>query len=123
LLVAGFLRSAILMQATFCVNSLAHTLGRRTYDDQTSARDSTITALITFGEGYHSFHHRFPFDYRNGVSRWAYDPSKWLIWSLARLRLANTIRTASPHNIARALASAPSSTAHQIRQVPLQLSR
>jgi stearoyl-CoA desaturase (delta-9 desaturase) len=116
-LVAGFLRGAVMLQATLCVNSLAHTLGRRTYGEQTSARDSTITALITFGEGYHSFHHRFPFDYRNGVSRWAYDPSKWLIWSLARVRLVNKMRTASQHNIARASASAPGSIAHQIREV------
>jgi stearoyl-CoA desaturase (Delta-9 desaturase) len=123
LLVAGFLRSAVLLQATFCVNSLAHTLGRRTYDDQTSARDSTITSLITFGEGYHSYHHRFPFDYRNGVSRWAYDPSKWLIWSLARLRLVNKTRTASQHNIARALANGRSGTAHQIREVSLSATK
>jgi stearoyl-CoA desaturase (Delta-9 desaturase) len=118
-LVAGFLRSAVMLQATCCVNSLAHTLGRRTYAEQTSARDSTITALITFGEGYHSFHHRFPFDYRNGVSRWAYDPSKWLIWSLARLRLVNKMRTASQHNIARAVAEAHRATAHPIREVAL----
>jgi stearoyl-CoA desaturase (delta-9 desaturase) len=122
LLVAGFLRSAVMLQATFCVNSLAHTLGRRTYDEQTSARDSTITALITFGEGYHSFHHRFPFDYRTGVSRWAYDPAKWLIWSLARLRLASKMRTASQHNISRAVAGAPRRTAHQIGEVARGLS-
>jgi stearoyl-CoA desaturase (Delta-9 desaturase) len=119
LLVAGFLRSVVMLKLTLCVNSLAHTLGRRTYDEQTSARDSTITSLITFGEGYHSFHHRFPSGYRNGVSRWAYDPSKWLIWSLARLRLVNKMRTASQHNIARAAAGAPSSNAHQILGVAL----
>jgi stearoyl-CoA desaturase (delta-9 desaturase) len=43
-----------------------------------------VTALVTFGEGYHSFHHRFPFDYRNRIRWYQYDPSKWLIWSLAR---------------------------------------
>jgi stearoyl-CoA desaturase (delta-9 desaturase) len=122
-LVAGFLRIAVILQATCCVNSLAHMLGRRTYDEQTSARDSTVTALITFGEGYHSFHHRFPFDYRNGVSPWAYDPSKWLIWSLARLRLVSKMRTASPHNIARAVAGVRASTAHQIRGVAREVSR
>ena len=46
-----------------------------------------MTALVTFGEGYHSYHHRFPFDYRNGVHWWQYDPSKWLIWSISRLHL------------------------------------
>ena len=61
-----------------------------------SARDSLVTALVTFGEGYHSFHHRFPFDYRNGIGWWQYDPSKWLIWSLSRLRLVSKVRSASP---------------------------
>ena len=84
LLVAGFLRAAVMLQATFCVNSLAHLVGTRRYDARSSARDSVLTALVTFGEGYHSFHHRFPFDYRNGPRWWHYDPSKWLIWTLAR---------------------------------------
>jgi stearoyl-CoA desaturase (delta-9 desaturase) len=95
LLVAGFLRAAILLQATFCVNSLAHLLGSRRYDPTSSARDSVITALVTFGEGYHNFHHRFPFDYRNGARWWQFDPGKWLIWSLGRVRLATRLRTAS----------------------------
>ncbi|HEY8093382.1 MAG TPA: acyl-CoA desaturase [Acidimicrobiales bacterium] len=106
LLVAGVLRGTILLQATFCVNSLAHVLGRRRYDPGVSARDSLVTALVTFGEGYHSYHHRFPFDYRNGISWWQYDPSKWLIWSLARLRLVSRVRSASPSTVARAAATA-----------------
>jgi stearoyl-CoA desaturase (Delta-9 desaturase) len=106
LLVAGFLRGAVLLQATFCVNSLAHLLGTRRFDAQSSARDSTVTALVTFGEGYHNFHHRFPYDYRNGVHWWQYDPSKWIIWLLGRARLASNVRTASPATIARAVARA-----------------
>jgi stearoyl-CoA desaturase (delta-9 desaturase) len=81
------------------VNSLAHLVGRRRYDGHASARDSVLTALVTFGEGYHSFHHRFPFDYRNGIRWWQYDPSKWLIWSLARGGLASRLRTTSPSSV------------------------
>ncbi|HEU4842288.1 MAG TPA: fatty acid desaturase [Ilumatobacteraceae bacterium] len=103
LFVAGFLRSVVMLQSTFCVNSLAHLVGRRRYDAQSSARDSVVTALVTFGEGYHSYHHRFPYDYRNGVRWWQYDPSKWLIWSLARMHLVHRVRTASAASIARAL--------------------
>jgi stearoyl-CoA desaturase (delta-9 desaturase) len=102
LLVAGFLRVAIVLQATFCVNSLAHVVGSRTYDANASARDSTVTALVTFGEGYHNFHHRFPFDYRNGIRWWQYDPSKWLIWALARVGLASNLRRAGTARIAAA---------------------
>ena len=103
LLVAGFLRVAVMLQGTFCINSLAHLVGTQRYDPHSSARDSHLTALLTFGEGYHSFHHRFPFDYRNGPRWWNYDPSKWLIWTLARMGLADKLRTASAGSIERAL--------------------
>jgi stearoyl-CoA desaturase (Delta-9 desaturase) len=109
LFVAGFLRVGIMLQTTFSINSLAHLVGTRPYDKQSSARDSTLTALVTFGEGYHNYHHRFPFDYRNGVSWWQYDPSKWLIWTMARLRLVSTLRSASPATIARAAANSTAS--------------
>jgi len=106
LLVAGFLRAAVMLQATFCVNSLAHLVGTRRYDARSSARDSVLTALVTFGEGYHSFHHRFPFDYRNSP-RWRhYDPSKWLIWTLAQVGVVNGLRAASAGTIAKAVTSA-----------------
>ena len=113
LLVGGFLRTAVMLQATFSINSLAHLLGTPRYDARSSARDSTLTALVTFGEGYHSYHHRFPFDYRNGTRWWQYDPSKWLVWTLARVGLVNTVRSASPASIARAAsrAAAPDSPA------------
>ena len=67
--------------------------------------------MLTFGEGYHSFHHRFPFDYRGSVHWWQYDPNKWLIWSLARLRLIDTVRTASPETIRRSLLTSAAGSA------------
>ncbi len=76
LLVAGFLRTAVMLQATFCINSLAHLIGHAPLRPRSSARDSVVTALVTFGEGYHSFHHRFPFDYRNGVALVAVRPEQ-----------------------------------------------
>ena len=99
----GFLRAGLLLHATFCVNSLAHLVGTRRFDARSSARDSVVTALITFGEGYHNFHHRFPYDYRNGAAWWQYDPSKWLIRLLGRLRLATALRTASAATVASAI--------------------
>lgn len=103
LLVVGFLRAAVLLQATFCVNSLAHMIGARPYDARSSARDSVVTALVTFGEGYHNFHHRFPVDFRNGRRWWQFDPGKWLISTLGHVGLATHLRTASPATIDRAI--------------------
>lgn len=91
-LVAGFLRLVIQWHATFAVNSLTHTFGRQPYSRTTSARDSFWVALLTFGEGYHNYHHRFQADYRNGVRWYHFDPTKWWIWTAARLGLAAGLR-------------------------------
>ncbi len=67
--IAGGLRVILTQQSTFLVNSLTHTLGKQTYSDKVSARDSLFVAFLTHGEGYHNFHHTFQLDYRNGI-RW-----------------------------------------------------
>ena len=51
-------------------------------------------AIITFGEGYHNYHHEFQHDYRNGVKPWQWDPTKWLIWSFSKVGLASGLRRA-----------------------------
>lgn len=91
LLVGGMVRLVFQIHATSCVNSVAHAIGRQPYTDRSSARDSFVTALISMGEGYHNFHHAFPFDYRNGVRAWQFDPSKWLIRLLGFFGLARDL--------------------------------
>ena len=102
LLVAGFLRLVVQWHATFSVNSLAHMFGRRPYSRLTSARDSFWVALVTFGEGYHNFHHRFQADYRNGVRWFHFDPTKWWVWTMARLGLARDLHRMPADRIAAA---------------------
>jgi stearoyl-CoA desaturase (delta-9 desaturase) len=86
-LIAGVLSRVVVNQATFCVNSLAHYYGELTFSDQRTPRDSVLVGLLTFGEGYHNFHHEFPYDYRNGVDFFSFDPTKWLIKALSFVRL------------------------------------
>ncbi|MBI4564682.1 MAG: acyl-CoA desaturase [Planctomycetes bacterium] len=88
LLIAGCLRLMVQYQITFSVNSVAHSIGKRAYSTAVSARDSWLTALITMGEGYHNYHHRFPGDYRNGFRWYHFDPSKWWVWILSKVGLA-----------------------------------
>jgi stearoyl-CoA desaturase (delta-9 desaturase) len=92
MLVAGWLRLVVQWHATFSVNSLAHWVGRQPYSTRNSARDSLLVALLTLGEGYHNFHHRFQVDYRNGVRWYHFDPTKWWVWSAAKLGLARGLR-------------------------------
>jgi stearoyl-CoA desaturase (Delta-9 desaturase) len=92
LLLAGLARVVIVQHLTFFINSLCHTVGRQTYSSRCTARDSAILAMLTFGEGYHNFHHAFQHDYRNGVKPWQFDPTKWSVWLLQRLGLASNLR-------------------------------
>lgn len=92
LLVAGFLRIVVQWHSAFAVNSIAHTIGSRPYSKTTSARDSFWTALVTLGEGYHNFHHRFQRDYRNGLRWWQLDPTKWFVWAMSKVGLAWNLR-------------------------------
>ena len=100
----------MVLQGTFCVNSLAHAWGRRSFDPKGSARDNPVTAIITFGEGYHSFHHRFQSDYRTGIRWWDYDPAKWTVWLLARVGLTRDLRRTSREAIATARYPVPAAS-------------
>ncbi len=98
-LIAGLARVVCVQHCTFFINSLCHTIGNRPYDSSTSARDSWLMAIFTFGEGYHNYHHSFQHDYRNGVKGWQWDPTKWAIWSLEKLGLASDLRRVSREKI------------------------
>ena len=99
LLWGGFLRLVVIHHTTFFVNSLAHSLGRPTYNADVSARDNWAVALLTLGEGYHSFHHRFPSDFRNGIRWYHWDPAKWFIATLRLTGLAHGLRATPPPQV------------------------
>ena len=91
-LLAGLLRLVLNHHFTFFINSLAHAWGRQPYTDENTARDNGVLAFLTYGEGYHNFHHLFQNDYRNGVRWWQFDPTKWLIATLSGLGLADNLK-------------------------------
>ena len=129
LLWGGFLRLAVIHHTTFFVNSLAHYVGKPTYNADVSARDNWAVALLTLGEGYHSFHHRFPADYRNGIRFFDWDPAKWFIAALRGVGLAGELRSTPAPQIEQArmqselraiepqLAAAPPHVADRVRHL------
>ena len=105
LLLVGVLRLVLSHHLTFCINSLAHMWGSQPYNDKNTAKDNPIVALLTFGEGYHNFHHAFQYDYRNAIKWWQFDPTKWLIKSLSWVGLAKNLRKIPEFKIAKAIAT------------------
>jgi stearoyl-CoA desaturase (delta-9 desaturase) len=96
LFIGGFAKAVFIQHATFFINSLAHWWGDFTYSDQRTPRDSYLVSLFTFGEGYHNFHHEFPYDYRNGLRWMHYDPGKWLISFLGYFGIAYNLKRFKP---------------------------
>ncbi len=103
LLLVGLLRLVVNHHFTFFINSLAHFWGRRPYTETNSARDNDFLAFLTYGEGYHNFHHLFQRDYRNGIRWWHWDPTKWMINLCSRIGLANDLQRVPNFRIQRAL--------------------
>jgi len=75
----GFLRLVLVHHGTFLINSGAHYWGTQPYSTKNTSRDFSPLSWVTFGEGYHNFHHAFQADYRNGHRWFHWDPSKWWI--------------------------------------------
>jgi stearoyl-CoA desaturase (delta-9 desaturase) len=86
------LRLGMIHHSTWFINSLCHTIGSKTYARELSAVDNALLALMTFGEGYHNYHHAFAADYRNGIHWYHFDPSKWTIWLASKLGMTNKLR-------------------------------
>lgn len=97
------LRLTLVLNAAFFINSFAHTFGTKPYDKTQRAADHWLGAIITNGEGYHNFHHRFPNDYRNGIKWYHWDPSKWIIFLFSKVGLAWDLNRTPKERIQRAL--------------------
>jgi stearoyl-CoA desaturase (delta-9 desaturase) len=102
-LLVGLLRLVVNHHVTFFINSLAHFWGTRPYTEENSARDNPVLAFLTYGEGYHNYHHIFQNDYRNGIRWYQWDPTKWLINGCSRIGLASNLTRIPDFRIQRAM--------------------
>lgn len=57
------IRYLITLHGTWLVNSAAHYYGSRPYDQAIEARESPAVIYTALGEGFHNYHHTFPYDY------------------------------------------------------------
>ena len=92
-LIFGMLRWVLTLHATWCVNSVAHFFGYRPYKN-IPPTESLATSVLAVGEGWHNYHHRFPFDYsasEYGIFK-QYNPTKLFIDTMNYLELAYDLK-------------------------------
>uniref|UniRef100_A0A8C9NIX2 Stearoyl-CoA desaturase 5 n=2 Tax=Carduelinae TaxID=37599 RepID=A0A8C9NIX2_SERCA len=76
---ASILRYTISLNVTWLVNSAAHMYGNRPYDKNINPRQNTLVTLGAIGEGFHNYHHTFPFDYSASELGLKFNPTTWFI--------------------------------------------
>jgi stearoyl-CoA desaturase (delta-9 desaturase) len=92
----GAVRIFLLHHATFSINSLCHSFGRRPFSTDDQSRNLAWLAPLAFGEAWHNNHHAFPTSARHGLGRGQVDPGAWLITALERCHLAWDVVRISP---------------------------
>jgi stearoyl-CoA desaturase (delta-9 desaturase) len=79
----GSVRTLVVQQSTWCVNSLCHLFGRAPHAVRDRSRNVPWLAYLTFGESWHNNHHAFPLAAFHGHSWRQVDPAGWIIRALA----------------------------------------
>ncbi|XP_032190629.1 stearoyl-CoA desaturase 5 [Mustela erminea] len=92
---ASILRYTISLNVTWLVNSAAHMYGNRPYDKHISPRQNLLVTLGAIGEGFHNYHHTFPFDYSASEFGLNFNPTTWFIDLMCWLGLATDRRRAT----------------------------
>lgn len=94
--VAGFVRYVVVLHFTWMVNSAAHLYGDHPYDTASYPAENPLVAIMSGGEGWHNWHHKYPYDY--AASEYGmmsqYNPGKGIIDMLVLLGFAKNRKRA-----------------------------
>jgi len=95
--VAGALRYCYVLHVTWLVNSAAHFFGDHPYDPSSWPAENPIVSFFALGEGWHNWHHKYPFDYAAsefGVGS-QFNPTKLIIDTCAFVGLVSERKRAT----------------------------
>jgi stearoyl-CoA desaturase (delta-9 desaturase) len=85
--IGGCLSAVLLLHQSSAVNYFCHCRGAKRFLTRDDSRNNAIVAILTFGEGWHNNHHRFPRSARAGLYWWEIDMFYWVIWFMERAGL------------------------------------
>jgi len=88
---AACVRTVLFQNSVWAVNSFGHTFGYQNYRMRNNSKNNRILAALTFGDGYHNNHHRYPRSAFHGLRKWELDLNGLIILGLSKLGLARNI--------------------------------
>ncbi|CAG0922657.1 unnamed protein product, partial [Notodromas monacha] len=110
------LRYCVTLNLTWLVNSAAHIWGNKPYDKSMSASENRKVAMSVLGEGWHNYHHAFPWDYKTSeLGRYSLNLSAAFIDFFAWTGLAYDLKTV-PKSVILARANRTGDGSHHLQQ-------
>jgi len=112
-LVAGVLRVLLLLHVTWSINSVCHLWGQRmtvnvikptgekVHYPSDGSRNAYGLKLLSFGEANHAMHHLFQKVAFHGWRWWSFDPAKWVLIGMEKLRLARNVERPPKFEVVR----------------------
>ncbi|XP_003694322.1 acyl-CoA Delta(11) desaturase [Apis florea] len=92
--VATVLRYVFVLNMTWLVNSAAHIFGNKPYDKFINPSENKAVAIGALGEGWHNYHHVFPWDYKTAeLGNYRFNVTTAFIDMCAKLRLAYDLKS------------------------------
>lgn len=100
--IGGMLSPVVLLHQSSSVNYFCHRRGSRRFETRDRSTNHALTALLTFGEGWHNNHHRFPRSARAGLAWWEIDLFYLVICVFEKLGLIRDVHRIPVERIQRA---------------------
>lgn len=97
--ICALLRYAFTLNMTWCVNSAAHMWGRRPYDEHINPAENYFTVYGAIGEGFHNYHHTFPWDYAASELGWRFNLTTMFIHTMEAIGQAYDLKKVTPDMI------------------------
>ena len=92
-------RYVLVLHITWLVNSAAHVFGNKPYDKTIGPTENILVSILAMGEGFHNYHHTFPYDYSTSEWGYTFNTTTKLIDLMAWLGQTYSLRTASQETI------------------------
>jgi len=92
-------RYVAVLHGTWLVNSAAHFFGNKPYDKTIGPTENMMVSIFALGEGFHNYHHTFPYDYSTSEWGYSFNTTTRLIDAMAYIGQAYDLRSASQETI------------------------
>ena len=98
--VATMFRWCFILNVTWLVNSAAHKWGDKPYDKNINPVENVTVATLAFGEGWHNYHHVFPWDYKTAeLGNYAFNFTTAFIDFFAKIGWAYDLKSVAPETV------------------------